>query len=1223
MKIFPHRVKWQAKRFLRACLVWFIILSLNSSFAYPVLAQSVLPNTSSDIPLISKPFSTSGGEYQITQNFADLVDDKVLELVKSLESQLASPSSILNTATQDAVLGISTSQQSASVVSEINLPKYHNGIDFAMPIGTQVSAVDGGVVTIADMGDYGLTVIVKHAWGESIYGHLSEVKVSVGQNISKGDIVALSGSTGTSTGPHLHFGIKPNNPDLSNDYFGFVDPAQYLGIDSVTPAKNQLFAEASSSASFEDVSANSDYLFNYKFNLVNGTSAHFWDKSENRAGFTVADANYNSKIRFFLKENQRASESAKFEANYVDFPISVGGVEATLRYTVTQGKVKEEIIIDQKPNLQSDELTWNFEMQVDDLVMEKQGAEYLFKSPNGSTWTLHESVYEDAAGQSGKVEMNITQTPGTCLVESANCQVFNLSLSLDKNLLETAAYPLIIDPTLTVTNNGAAAANDIPSQTNALAMDFSLPTPLTDTFVDGDGTGTTGAGSAESISAGNALTPFVMTAGSVLCANTDGTTAPTNIVLDNSGNCDAAGVRTVVLGSDSGATYNLAANDGILSVTSGTTTINQTATTQKSGSDSSSTTVNVVSTTGFAVNDIILIMQMKGGTPGNYDFVKVSSVVSATQLTVASTLANIYTQTTDSRCIAADTNCAQIVRIPRYTTVSVSGGTLTAPAWSTSTGVGGILWFEAIGAVSISGTGVVDMNGKGYGGAATVSGGTGGNVGVAGSAGNGPGAGGGGGLGGNMGTGGGAGSGGGSGGGGGGGNNAAGTVGTAGTSGTGGNAPGGGVGGTGSAGIAGTAGSSISPTITSRIVMGSGGGSGGSGHSGAASGGSSGAGGNGGAGGTGGGIIVLHSATSISNSATIQISGNNGSNGTNGSAGGNSPGGFGMNGGGGGAPGAGGGGGSAGSIWLNAPTVTAGTLTVAAGTGGTGGTIGGAGGTGDSACGGSGFAAGAASSGAGGGGGGSTGFCGNGGNATGGSAGGGGAGASGRTDSSTNSSLITTVSPSITFRDTNANSVWDSGEDLYLDADLSALYNADTLDAVTVANTGTAVNSTDISLVKLWQDNGDAVFSASTDTAIDSDCTYNASTSNWECDVSTQYTAAPRFFVTVNIPASPTNGATIKMSIPTILDAGTIGAFNTGDKGVFLAGNYDGPSSAVTNANIQTIVTNQNPSTPTSLGPTTLVDGSTGNDNTPTLTFTLADTDGADTVKYQIQIDDT
>lgn len=86
---------------------------------------------------------------------------------------------------------------------------YHKGIDLAVPIGTAVMASRGGTVTRAGWGSgYGYVVYIQHPDGVSTrYGHLSKVLVKVGQTVSQGQKIALSGNTGVSTGPHLHFEV--------------------------------------------------------------------------------------------------------------------------------------------------------------------------------------------------------------------------------------------------------------------------------------------------------------------------------------------------------------------------------------------------------------------------------------------------------------------------------------------------------------------------------------------------------------------------------------------------------------------------------------------------------------------------------------------------------------------------------------------------------------------------------------------------------------------------------------------------------------------------------------------------------------------------------------------------------------------------------------------------------------------------------------------------------
>ncbi|MCR5301111.1 MAG: M23 family metallopeptidase [Lachnospiraceae bacterium] len=99
---------------------------------------------------------------------------------------------------------------------------FHRGVDFAVPIGTAVMASCGGTVSRAGWGSgYGYCVYIEHPDGRSTrYGHLSKVLVKAGQKVSQGQKIALSGNTGVSTGPHLHFEILIGG--------GQVNPLKYL-----------------------------------------------------------------------------------------------------------------------------------------------------------------------------------------------------------------------------------------------------------------------------------------------------------------------------------------------------------------------------------------------------------------------------------------------------------------------------------------------------------------------------------------------------------------------------------------------------------------------------------------------------------------------------------------------------------------------------------------------------------------------------------------------------------------------------------------------------------------------------------------------------------------------------------------------------------------------------------------------------------------------------------
>ena len=100
--------------------------------------------------------------------------------------------------------------------------RMHNGIDMAVAVGTSVKAADGGTVTFSGWkGRYGYMVEIRH--NDSMvtrYAHNSKLLVSVGQEVGQGQIIAKSGNTGTSTGPHLHFEVIKDGE--------CVDPMEYL-----------------------------------------------------------------------------------------------------------------------------------------------------------------------------------------------------------------------------------------------------------------------------------------------------------------------------------------------------------------------------------------------------------------------------------------------------------------------------------------------------------------------------------------------------------------------------------------------------------------------------------------------------------------------------------------------------------------------------------------------------------------------------------------------------------------------------------------------------------------------------------------------------------------------------------------------------------------------------------------------------------------------------------
>ena len=98
--------------------------------------------------------------------------------------------------------------------------RHHNGVDIAVPTGTTVKAIAAGrVLESAWHGGYGNLVTIEHGGGMlSMYGHNSRLEVRVGDQVEAGQALALSGSTGRSTGPHLHFELWKNGSNVTEAY---------------------------------------------------------------------------------------------------------------------------------------------------------------------------------------------------------------------------------------------------------------------------------------------------------------------------------------------------------------------------------------------------------------------------------------------------------------------------------------------------------------------------------------------------------------------------------------------------------------------------------------------------------------------------------------------------------------------------------------------------------------------------------------------------------------------------------------------------------------------------------------------------------------------------------------------------------------------------------------------------------------------------------------------
>lgn len=118
----------------------------------------------------------------------------------------------------------------------------HQGLDFTSPTGTAIHATGDGTVEFAgyNTSGFGIHVILNHGYGyQTLYGHMSVVKVRTGQKVKRGDIIGEVGSTGLSTGPHLHYEVHKDGVP--------VDPVNFL-FNSLTPEEYAKMVEVAGNA---------------------------------------------------------------------------------------------------------------------------------------------------------------------------------------------------------------------------------------------------------------------------------------------------------------------------------------------------------------------------------------------------------------------------------------------------------------------------------------------------------------------------------------------------------------------------------------------------------------------------------------------------------------------------------------------------------------------------------------------------------------------------------------------------------------------------------------------------------------------------------------------------------------------------------------------------------------------------------------------------------------
>jgi len=127
----------------------------------------------------------------------------------------------------------------------LGTPRMHNGQDFEVPYGTEVYATgDGSVIESGwNSGGFGNCIVIDHGYGfQTVYGHLSDIRVPKGLNVKRGDLIGISGSTGMSTGAHLHYQIEKSgqHQDPVNFFNNDVSLEEYNDMIQAFGAKSKL-----------------------------------------------------------------------------------------------------------------------------------------------------------------------------------------------------------------------------------------------------------------------------------------------------------------------------------------------------------------------------------------------------------------------------------------------------------------------------------------------------------------------------------------------------------------------------------------------------------------------------------------------------------------------------------------------------------------------------------------------------------------------------------------------------------------------------------------------------------------------------------------------------------------------------------------------------------------------------------------------------------------------
>lgn len=175
---------------------------------YRAESQAIIDKLQKDINAFEK-------EYEIAKQLEAQARAEAERLRKQSEQKYKIPSNYTGGAFQwpSATTHLVTSPYGYRIHPVTGKSRFHAGIDIGAGYGTSILAANSGVVIVAgyNAGGYGNYVVINHGGGyTTLYAHCSSLLVSVGQQVSRGQVIATCGSTGMSTGPHIHFEVQLN-----------------------------------------------------------------------------------------------------------------------------------------------------------------------------------------------------------------------------------------------------------------------------------------------------------------------------------------------------------------------------------------------------------------------------------------------------------------------------------------------------------------------------------------------------------------------------------------------------------------------------------------------------------------------------------------------------------------------------------------------------------------------------------------------------------------------------------------------------------------------------------------------------------------------------------------------------------------------------------------------------------------------------------------------------